>query len=64
MEVDKFVNAVQKMREAQNVFFRLRKQSDLIISGRWERLVDQALKDGITKEITVEEKQIEWDLGR
>lgn len=64
MEVNEFVNTVRKMREAQNTYFHFRKQSDLIVSKRWEKLVDQALKDGITNEIAVEEKQIEWDLGR
>jgi len=64
MEVDEFVSMVRYMREAQVKYFRLRQQSDLIASKRWEKLVDQALKDGITKEITVQQDQLEWDLGR
>lgn len=64
MEVDEFVRLVREMREAQKKYFRLRTQSDLLASKRWEKLVDDALKNGITKEITVSQDQFDWDPGR
>jgi len=48
MDLQTFINTVRQMRKHQTDYFtKGRKQSDLIESKRLEKVVDQALKDGI-----------------
>jgi len=62
MECDEFVNAVRLMREAQKNYIRLHNQSALRDSFKWEEVVDQALREGITKEIIISEDELEMDM--
>ena len=48
MNVEAFINLVQKMRKHQRDYYRDRKMSDLLESKQLERQVDQALRDGIS----------------
>jgi hypothetical protein len=47
MQLQEFINNVRGMRDHQKAYFKDRKQSDLIRSKTFERLVDKGLAEGV-----------------
>jgi len=57
MELQKFIDAVSGMRNHQKLYFKVRKQSDLIEAKKFEKVVDKGLAEGIEiPEATLEER--------
>jgi len=54
MNVTRFVKVVSEMRMAQKAYFKSRLQRDLIMSKQWERVVDQAVQEGIVFDLDIE----------
>jgi hypothetical protein len=57
MKPFEFFTTVQKMRAAQKAYFKDRKQSDLIQSKQPEKIVDQALLEGVELYQVTNDKQ-------
>ena len=57
-QIDKFINHVAKMREAQKSYFKARGKYDLLNARRLEQLVDKELEE-LTSKLPNTPKQTE-----